>query len=144
MLRSDSVAVRAEIGESGQLQDNEEGLSVFEMPILTPTTPPKRRCRAGGRLMPGVDFRTGRGRRLRALLNAHLADLPGEATATDLALIRQAATLELQLEDMAVSVSRGESICNATQLRLSRELGRIVATLKGERRSDRRAGRGDR
>jgi hypothetical protein len=143
MLRFERVAVRTEIGESGQLQDNIGGLFVFDLSLAPLTTPPKRRCRAGGRLMPGVDFRTGRGRRLRALLNAHLADLPGEATATDLALIRQAATIELQLEDLAVTVSRGESICNATQLRLSRELGRIVATLKGERRPGRRvAGRG--
>lgn len=110
---------------------------MLNLSLTTPT--PKRRCRAGGRLMPGVDFRTGRGRRLRALLNAHLASLPGEPSATDFALCRQAAMLELQLEDIATSVARGESVNTATQLQLSRELARVVTTLNGERRSGRRA-----
>jgi hypothetical protein len=115
---------------------------VFELPSLTPTTSPPKRTRAGGRLLPGVDFRTSGGRRLRSLVLAHLADLDREATATDHALIKQAAALELQLEDFATRVARGESVSTAAQVSLSRELARIVTALRGERRSGRRAVRG--
>jgi hypothetical protein len=132
MLRFERVAVCAKSAMLGQDGDNEEELFVFDLSILTPTTPPKR-TRSGGRLLPGVDFRTGRGRRLRSLVLAHLADLDREATATDHALIKQAATIELQLEDLAVAVSRGESIATATQLQLSKELARLCGALKARR-----------
>jgi hypothetical protein len=117
---------------------------VFELPILTPTTSPKR-TRAGRGFLPGCDLRTTRGRRLRAIVNAYIADLPGEPSASELSLCMQAGTLALQMEDLQAMVARGESIPTASMARLSKELARVVTTLRGERRPARRAaGRGDR
>ncbi len=116
---------------------------MLDLSILTPPTPPKR-TRAGRGFLPGCDLRTTRGRRLRAIVNAYIADLPGEPSASELSLCMQAGTLALQMEDLQAMVARGESIPSASMARLSKELARVVTTLKGESRSGRRAGRGER
>jgi hypothetical protein len=105
---------------------------------LSLTATPKR-SRSGRGVLRGVDMRTVRGRRFRALLNSYTAELDREASTADLALARQAAALTLQLEDEQLSTARGAPVDSSKLILLTKELTRLTDALKGRRTPARRS-----
>jgi hypothetical protein len=74
--------------------------------------PNRSRVTNGSELLPGVDGRSTRGRRLRDLSSLHIADLGGEDAISEAerSIVRRAATLTVELERMeAAFATAGEA-----------------------------------
>jgi hypothetical protein len=100
-----------------------------------------KRIRSGRGVLPGIDLRTVRGRRFRALLNSYTAELDDDPTEADLALARQAAALTLQLEDEQLSTARGAPVDSSKLILLTKELTRLTDALRGRGAPKRARGR---
>lgn len=82
-------------------------------------------------LVVGADGRSARARRTRDLIQAHVADLGGVQVVktAQLALIRRAAILAVELEAMEACLARGEATYAGTQEPLLDTYGRAATNL---------------
>jgi hypothetical protein len=117
--------------------------SVRGRKTLTPTSASVRSAISNGSaLLPDLDHRSAWSRRLRDLIASHVSDLGGEdlLSAAELALVRRAAMLTLQLELLEQRFSENErgkatpSELNEYQ-RATNSLRRVLEALGVERRS---------
>jgi hypothetical protein len=81
-------------------------------------------------LPKSVDLRSAGGRRFRHLLASYSAELGGELTEADQALLRQAVTLQLEAERQQAAIVRGETVDGDMLIRISSEARRALAALK--------------
>lgn len=82
-----------------------------------------------GRLPPGIDGRTFRGRRFRDLMRGYEREFD-VTTEIDRSNIRTAATLSLKIEEMEAAQLRGESVDAGDLTRLAGQQRRVLSELK--------------
>lgn len=83
------------------------------------------------RVLPqSIDLRTARGRRFRFLIAEYSAELGGELSEADRALITQRAALQLQAETMQGQIVAGTLIDCGDLIRISSEQRRIAGVFK--------------
>jgi hypothetical protein len=97
---------------------------------------PFRSAIANGKLLPGIDGRGRLARRFRDVTEALTRELrTGEALSTaQTALIRQAALIIVQTEEMQLAAARGDAIDPDDVVRLSAIALRILSKLERSRR----------
>ncbi len=85
----------------------------------------------GTRLLAGVDGRSATARRFRDLHADLLRDLGGAPALTTMqrGLVRQAAALQLQAEQLQAAVVRGDTVDSKDLIRVSGEASRILTGL---------------
>lgn len=88
--------------------------------------------------MPRVDARTRASRRYLELVQTFESDLDRKLTEVDRVMLKQAASLTMQAEDVEASVVKGLPVDPDLSIRLTSEVRRILATLKsnGSKRSE--------
>jgi hypothetical protein len=101
-----------------------------DVAVRSPTT--RSKVTNGSRLLRGIDGRSADARRYRDLIVELVRehDGGGALSTTDLALIRQAASLTVRCEQMQSAVIRNEPIDEDMLIRLSSECRRILASLR--------------
>jgi hypothetical protein len=88
---------------------------------------------SNGRLLPpGVDLRSAGARRYRYLVSSYSDEIGTDPTESERALIRQAASLQLRIEQLQVRVVRGEDVSADEIIRLSSEHRRLLSLLQGK------------
>jgi hypothetical protein len=109
--------------------------------VRTPSgaRPPAVRSRVtnGRQLFVEADGRSPWARRLRDLIEAHIADLGGPFVLSEAqrSLIRRASTIELELEQLEGQLSEGKAANLAIYATAAGHLRRILETLGIERRA---------
>jgi hypothetical protein len=88
----------------------------------------------GKRMFQNVDGRSASARRFRDLVRAFEAEVGGQLSELERGLVRQAAILSLQTEQMQAAIVRGEAVDNVTLIRLSGEARRIITSLRKHQR----------
>jgi hypothetical protein len=88
----------------------------------------------GTRLLAGIDGRFAQARRFRDLIIELTAELDGAISTAQLGAIRQAAAINLRLEQLQAAIVRGEAVDTDTLIRLSSEARRILASLRNTKR----------
>jgi hypothetical protein len=88
---------------------------------------------ANGRLLPkSVDLRSAAGRRFRHLVGAYEAELGPERSESQRGLVRQIATLQIQIERIQADIVAGLRVVDSDEvIRLSSEHRRLLTALKG-------------
>lgn len=105
--------------------------------VLIVNTKKQRSRVTNGALPAGLDGRSAAGRRYRDLQIAYADDLGGAAALTeaDKALVRQAAAITVQSEEMQAAIVRGEAVDTAQMVRLSNLLTRLLKTVRSRAKS---------
>jgi hypothetical protein len=86
---------------------------------------------SNGRLLPTtVDLRSVAGRRFRHLVAAYESEIGGELTEAERATVRQAAALQLRIEQLQARIVRGEDVSADEAIRLSSEHRRLLGLLR--------------
>ena len=85
----------------------------------------------GSRLLCGVDGRSAPARRYRDLVKAFTAELGGEDILTEplRAMVRQAAAVTVESENLQSAIVRGENVDTEQLVRLSNVLSRLMNSL---------------
>lgn len=86
---------------------------------------------------PRVDGRSSAARRFRKLCQIFTDDLNGEISAAEGALIRQAAAMTMQAEDLQAALLRGDTVDTDAMVRLSNASARLLSALGVQRRKRR-------
>jgi hypothetical protein len=94
----------------------------------------------GKKWLPGVDMRSAQGRRFKDLVRAFTADLGGELSTAEAALVRQAAALTVRVEDIQATLVKGEAVDDEELVRLINASARLLIALgmKGRKRVHKR------
>lgn len=92
----------------------------------------RRPRRETGNISPRPDGRTLAARRYRRLLTDFEAEIGGELTAIDKALLGQAAALVVRSEQIQAAIVAGETAATDEAVRLASESRRILITLKAK------------
>jgi hypothetical protein len=101
-------------------------------PYKAPTHRRERRTDGGIPLPRGADGRTVSARRYRQLVESIQADLGGNLSTVDIALVRQGACLTLAAEQIQADVAAGRPIDADALVRVSSEARRILETLRSK------------
>jgi hypothetical protein len=90
----------------------------------------------GTKMLKGVDARSATARRFRDLVDDFTRDLGGEdvLTVADRTLIRQAAAITLQVEQLQAAIIRGEPVDEDKLIRLSGTARRCLAGIRKRER----------
>jgi hypothetical protein len=91
----------------------------------------------GKRALIGVKGSSKYGRRYRDLIAAYSAEIGGELTQFDVAMVKQAAALSIRGEMMQAAIVNGEPVNSDDLIRLSSEVRRILDAI-GEKASKRK------
>jgi hypothetical protein len=84
-----------------------------------------------GRLLPGhIDLRSAAARRFRHLISSYVAELGLKPSESQMSLIRQISTLQLQIENLQGAVVGGQTVLSDELIRLSSEHRRLVGALQ--------------
>jgi hypothetical protein len=96
--------------------------------------PVKRRLRLtdAGIPLPRIDQRTVGAMRYRSLLDSYGAELGGNLTEADKALIQQIAAMQLRIEQLQAAIVEGLDVDADQIIRLSSEHRRLLTTLRGK------------
>jgi len=86
-----------------------------------------------------VDLRSRGGRRFRHLVEAHVAEI-GEVTESELGLVKQAVSLQMQAERMQEQIVRGEAVDADALIRISGISRRLLATISDKAKASAPAG----
>jgi len=88
-----------------------------------------RRTRTGRVPLPRSDGRTVTSRRFRDLVEAYSAELGGELSEADRALVMQAAAVQIRCEEIQLEIVEGRDVDPDLLVRLSSENRRLLAGL---------------
>jgi hypothetical protein len=99
-----------------------------------PDRPAKRRLRLtqAGIPLPRIDQRTVGAMRYRSLLDSYGAELGGNLTEGDKALIQQIAAMQLRIEQLQAAIVEGRDVSADEIIRLSSEHRRLLTSLRGK------------
>jgi hypothetical protein len=86
---------------------------------------------ASGIRLPRVDARTRASRRYLELVQTFESEIDHKLTEVDRVMVKQAASLTMQAEDVEASVVKGLPVDPDLSIRLTSEVRRILAILKG-------------
>ena len=92
-----------------------------------------------GRLLSSnVDMRSSSGRRFSHLVRSYTAELGGEPSESQRSLVRQAATVQIRIEQLQADVIGGLRVVDSDEIiRLSSEHRRLVTGLQGHAEQNR-------
>lgn len=80
----------------------------------------------GSKLLVGIDMRSPTARRFRDLVQAYKAEIGGDLSETETAMIKTAASLSLTAEIMQADIVNGKTVDPDDLIRLSSEVRRIL------------------
>ncbi|PSO29843.1 hypothetical protein [Bradyrhizobium sp. MOS002] len=80
----------------------------------------------------GVDARSKHGRRFRDLVTAYTDEIGGRLTASDQAMVKQAAALAVRAEMAQAQIINGHEVNVDDMVRLCSESRRLIDNLKGK------------
>jgi hypothetical protein len=80
----------------------------------------------GAKLLVGIDMRSPTARRYRDLVHAYRAEIGGDLSEPEMAMIKTAAGLSVQAELMQARIVNGEVVNSDDLIRLSSEVRRIL------------------
>jgi hypothetical protein len=92
----------------------------------------RSRVTNGSRTLIGVKGSSKYGRRFRDLIDAYTAEIGGDLTQFEKAMVKQAAALAIKGEMMQAQVVNNEPIDLDAMIRLSSEVRRILAEIAGK------------
>jgi len=101
---------------------------------------PRQRSTPGGTPLPRLDGRTVSARRYRDLVIAFEAEVGGPLSESERAMIKQAAAMTLQAEQLQTDLILGNPIDNDLLVRLSGTAKRILSSISGKAGERRPAG----
>jgi hypothetical protein len=98
-------------------------------PIARTSTTNRSAVTNGSKLLVGIDGRSPMARRFRDLVQAYSAEIGGELTQFEKAMVKQAASLAIAAETMQAKVINGELVNSDDLIRISSEVRRILDAL---------------
>jgi hypothetical protein len=101
-------------------------------PIARNSTTNRSAVTNGSKLLVGIDMRSPTARRYRDLVQAYTAEIGGDLSQAEMAMIKTAASLSLSAELMQARIVNGELVDSDDLIRLSSEVRRILDTLAGK------------
>jgi hypothetical protein len=93
----------------------------------------------GAKLLVGIDMRSPTARRYRDLVQAYKAEIGGDLSQAEMAMIKTAAGLSVQAELMQADIVNGKTVNSDDLIRLSSEVRRIldaIAAKAGKRKPE--------
>jgi hypothetical protein len=106
-------------------------------PIARSSTTNRSAVTNGSKLLVGIDGRSPTARRFRDLVQAYKAEIGGDLSQTEMAMIKTAASLAIQAELMQADIVNGKMVDSGDLIRLSSEARRILDAI-GEKASKRK------
>jgi hypothetical protein len=101
-------------------------------PIARNSTTNRSAVTNGSKLLVGIDGRSPTARRFRDLVQAFKAEIGGDLSETEQAMIKTAASLAIQAEMMQADIVNGKPSNTDDLIRLSSEVRRILAEIAGK------------
>jgi hypothetical protein len=95
-------------------------------PIARSSTTNRSAVTNGTKLLVGIDMRSPTARRYRDLVQAYSAEIGGDLSQTEMAMIKTAAGLAVQAEAMQADIVNGKIVDSDDLIRLSSEVRRIL------------------
>jgi hypothetical protein len=82
--------------------------------------------------LPNIDGRLAPAKRFKALCLAFEAELGGQLSEADAALVQQAAGLALRAEQLNAAIVRGESVASDELVRIASTSKRLLEAIRGK------------
>src|ERR1700733_523688 len=101
-------------------------------PIARSSTTNRSAVTNGSKLLVGIDGRSPTARRFRDLVQAYKAEIGGDLSQTEMAMIKTAASLSLTAELMQADIVNGKPGNTDDLIRLSSEVRRILDAIAGK------------
>jgi len=95
-------------------------------PIARSSTTNRSAVTNGTKLLVGIDMRSPTARRYRDLVQAYKAEIGGDLSEPEMAMIKTAASLSLSAEIMQADIVNGKMVNSDELIRLSSEVRRIL------------------
>jgi hypothetical protein len=95
-------------------------------PIARSSTTNRSAVTNGSKLLVGIDGRSPTARRYRDLVQAYKAEIGGDLSEPEMAMIKTAASLSLSAELMQADIVNGKLVDSDDLIRLSSEVRRIL------------------
>jgi hypothetical protein len=83
----------------------------------------------GSKLLVGIDGRSPTARRFRDLMQAFEAEIGGDLSQSDMAMVKQAAALAIQAEQMQADIVNGKPVDSDVLIRISGMAKRLIAEI---------------
>jgi trimethylamine:corrinoid methyltransferase-like protein len=115
-------------------------MPIEHSPINTGTAAVSRTNRAaitnGSKWLSGVDMRSAQARRFKDLVRAFTADLGGNLSTAETAMVRQAAALTVRAEAIQAELVRGDKVSDEELVRITNAVQRILGELGVQQRKN--------
>jgi hypothetical protein len=105
-------------------------MQAVHKPIARSSTTNRSAVTNGSKLLVGIDGRSPTARRFRDLVQAYTAEIGGDLSQTEMAMIKTAAGLEIQAELMQADIVNGKMVDSDDLIRLSSEVRRILDAIR--------------
>lgn len=102
-------------------------------PVARSSTTNRSAVTNGSKLLVGIDGRSPAARRFRDLIQLYESEIGADLTEVERGLVKQAAALTLQNEQLQAAIVNGKPVDADTLIRLSGEARRIVTSLQKRR-----------
>jgi len=102
------------------------GMQGVHKPTARSSTTNRSAVTNGSKLLVGIDGRSPSARRFRDLVQAYTAEIGGDLSQTEMAMIKTAASLSLSAEMMQADIVNGKIVDADELIRLSSEVRRIL------------------
>ena len=112
-------------------------MQTVHKPIARNSTTNRSAVTNGSKLLVGIDMRSPTARRYRDLVQAYSAEIGGDLSQSEMAMVKQAAALAIQAELMQADIVNGKLVNSDDLIRLSSEVRRILDGL-GEKAGKRK------
>ena len=104
-------------------------MQTVHKPIARTSTTNRSAVTNGSKLLVGIDGRSPTARRFRDLVQAYSAEIGGDLSQTEMAMIKAAASLSLTAEMMQADLVNGKMVNPDDLIRLSSEARRLLDAL---------------
>jgi hypothetical protein len=104
-------------------------MQTVHKPISRSSTTNRSAVTNGSKLLVGIDGRSPTARRFRDLVQAYKAEIGGDLSQTDMAMVKTAASLSLTAELRQADIVNGKMVDTNDLIRLASEARRIFAEL---------------
>jgi hypothetical protein len=104
-------------------------MQAVHKPIARNSTTNRSAVTNGSKLLVGIDMRSPTARRFRDLVQAYSAEIGGDLSQTELAMIKTAASLSLTAEMKQADLVNGKMVDSDDLIRLSSEARRLLDSI---------------
>jgi hypothetical protein len=107
----------------------------FHKPIARSSTTNRSAVTNGSKLLVGIDGRSPTARRFRDLVQAYKAEIGGgDLSQTEMAMVKTAASLGIQAEQMQADIVNGKMVDSGDMVRLCSEARRLLDAIRTSKR----------